>query len=50
MTSKGQLKGKLGHVVENGHLIEMRVCLLTRLSGLITFQWERMLYTEILAL
>ena len=43
MTSKRQLKGKLGHVVK------MRVCLLTRLPWLITFQWERTLYTEILA-
>ena len=44
MTSKRQVKGKLGHVVK------MRVCLLTRLPWLITFQWERTLYTEILAL
>ena len=44
MTTKRQLKGKLGHVVK------MRVCLLTRLPRLITFQWERTLYTEFLAL
>ena len=44
MTSKRQLKRKLGHVVK------MRVCLLTRLPWLITFQWQRALYTEILAL
>ena len=42
MTSKRHLKGKLGHVVK------MRVCLLTRLPWLITFQWERTLYTEML--
>ena len=35
MTGKGQLKGKLGHVVK------MRVCLLTRLPWLITFKWQR---------
>ena len=44
MASKRQLKGKLGYVVK------MRVCLLTRLPWLITFQWECTLYTEILAL
>ena len=44
MTSKRQLKRKLGHVVK------MRVCLLTRLPWLITFQWQGALYTEILAL
>ena len=44
MASKRQLKGKLVYVVR------MRVCLLTRLPWLITFQWERTLYTEILAL